>query len=153
MPKTGKENTKLTAADQYRAAFERLKANCPTRLPVGTPVSQNNVAKEAGSDPSALKKSRFPLIIEEIQRYVTEHGGSLPTSVRQVTLASRKKNRGLKEQLAEVTGQRDHLASLLAEADIKIIELIDELAEYRKDKTKSNVVGINPRSEKSIRDK
>jgi len=50
----------MSAGDLYRAAFERLKNNKPERLPKGTPVSQNNVAKEAGSDPSALKKRAFP---------------------------------------------------------------------------------------------
>ena len=44
-----------SAADQYRDAFERLKLNRPQLLPKGTPVTQNNVAKEAGSDPSALR--------------------------------------------------------------------------------------------------
>ncbi|WP_318351643.1 hypothetical protein [Klebsiella pneumoniae] len=58
---------RMSAGEQYRAAFERLKSNKPERLPKGTPVSQNNVAKEAGSDPSALKKARFPLLIAEIK--------------------------------------------------------------------------------------
>ena len=61
---------RMSAVEQYNAAFERLKHNRPERLPKGALVSQNNVAKEAGSDPSALKKSRFPLLIAEIQKYV-----------------------------------------------------------------------------------
>lgn len=64
---------RISAAEQYRAAFERLKNNKPERLPKGTLVSQNNVAKEAGSDPSALKKTRFPLLIAEIQMYVESY--------------------------------------------------------------------------------
>ena len=77
---------RMSAGEQYRAAFERLKSNKPERLPKGTPVSQNNVAKEAGSDPSALKKARFPLLIAEIQKYVEGHAEQRPPSVRQVSL-------------------------------------------------------------------
>ena len=39
---------------QFYEAFIRLKNNKPNILPKGTKVSQNNVAKEAGVDPSAL---------------------------------------------------------------------------------------------------
>ena len=44
----------------FSAAFERLKYGNTLILPPGSPVSQNNVAREAGRDPSALRKSRYP---------------------------------------------------------------------------------------------
>ncbi len=81
---------RMSAGEQYRAAFERLKSNKPERLPKGTPVSQNNVAKEAGSDPSALKKL-VSLLIAEIQKYVEGHAEQRPPSVRQVSLLARRK--------------------------------------------------------------
>ena len=78
---------RMSAGEQYRAAFERLKSNKPERLPKGTPVSQNNVAKEAGSDPSALKKARFPLLIAEIQKYVEGHAEQRFVNFMQKTFA------------------------------------------------------------------
>jgi len=90
-PKSADPVQCISAGERYRAAFERLKSNKPERLPKGSSVSQNNVAKEAGSDPSALKKSRFPLLVAEIQKYVEEHGKERPPSVRQVSLLARKK--------------------------------------------------------------
>jgi len=62
------QSSKPKAAEaNFRRAFERLKAGAPKVLPLGTPVSQNNVAKEAGCDSSALRKSRFPCLVAEIQ--------------------------------------------------------------------------------------
>ncbi|MQT61082.1 hypothetical protein GHO41_27495 [Pseudomonas sp. FSL R10-0399] len=60
----------MSKAEQgFREAFERLKKDQPIRVPQGTPLSQNLVAKEAGNDPSALKKSRFPDLVAEIQHW------------------------------------------------------------------------------------
>ena len=53
----------------FRAAFERLKSNQPVRLNRGAKLTQNNVAREAGRDPSALKKDRYPMLIIEIQSW------------------------------------------------------------------------------------
>lgn len=47
-------------------------------IPKGTPVTQNNVGKEAGSDPSALTKSRFPSLIAEIKTYVEQYAEERP---------------------------------------------------------------------------
>lgn len=44
------------AETAFRAAFLRLKLGKPQVMPKGTPVTQNNVAREAGRDPSALKR-------------------------------------------------------------------------------------------------
>lgn len=140
----------ISAGDLYRIAFERLKNNNPERLPKGTPVSQNNVAKEAGSDPSALKKTRFPLLIAEIQKYVEAHAGERPPSLRQVSLAARKKNRSLRERVAEITQQRDHLASLLSEADATILELYDRIFELEQQLPVSNVLSIDPLGRKKL---
>lgn len=141
---------RMSAGEQYRAAFERLKSNKPERLPKGTPVSQNNVAKEAGSDPSALKKTRFPVLIAEIQKYVEAHDEDRPPSVRQVSLLARRKNRGLRERIEEITQQRDHLASRLSEADATILELYDRIAELERQLPTSNVLPIDPRGRKKL---
>jgi len=128
----------MTAEENFREAFERLKSNKPKVCPIGTMVSQNNVAKEAGTDPSALKKSRFPTLIAEIQQYVSTIE-VLPSN-RQKDLLKKKKNRGLQERLDDVTKQRDSLASMLTEADLTILELKDKLKHYEDSKIESNVV-------------
>lgn len=51
----------------FSASFERLKYGNTLILPPGSPVSQNNVAREAGRDPSALRKSRYPKLVADIQ--------------------------------------------------------------------------------------
>lgn len=141
---------RMSASEHYRAAFERLKSNNPERLPRGTPVSQNNVAKEAGNDPSALKKARFPLLIAEIQKYVEGHAEQGPPSVRQVSLLARRKNRGLRDRIEEITLQRDHLASLLNEADATILELYDRIADLERQLPASNILAIDPRGRKKL---
>ncbi|MGY2182348.1 hypothetical protein [Pseudomonas agarici] len=89
-------------------------------------MSQNNVAREAGSDPSALKKTRYPRLINEIQHWINEHNIDTRPSARQKTLSQRKRNRSLKEIIEDLKSQRDNVASLLVEADAKILELTME---------------------------
>ena len=139
-----------SAADQYRDAFERLKLNRPQLLPQGTPVTQNNVAKEAGSDPSALKKSRFPSLIAEIKTYVEQHAEERPPSLNQVNLLARQKSRALRDRIEEVARQRDQLASLLSEADTKIIELYDRIAELERQLPASNIISLDPRGPRKL---
>lgn len=139
-----------SAADQYRDAFERLKLNRPQLLPKGTPVTQNNVAKEAGSDPSALKKSRFPSLIAEIKTYVEQHAEERPPSLNQVNLLARQKSRALRDRIEEVARQRDQLASLLSEADAKIIELYDRIAELERQLPASNIISLDPRGPRKL---
>ncbi|HGN1031263.1 TPA: hypothetical protein ACKRNX_002368 [Pseudomonas aeruginosa] len=139
-----------SAADQYRDAFERLKLNRPHLLPKGTPVTQNNVAKEAGSDPSALKKSRFPSLIAEIKTYVEKHAEERPPSLNKVNLLARQKSRALRDRIEQVARQRDQLASLLSEADAKIIELYDRIAELERQLPASNIILLDPRGPRKL---
>jgi hypothetical protein len=139
-----------SAADQYRDAFERLKLNRPQLLPKGTPVTQNNVAKEAGSDPSALKKSRFPSLIVEIKTYVEQHAAVRPPSLNKVNLLARQKSRTLRDRIEQVARQRDQLASLLSEADAKIIELYDRIAELERQLPASNIISLDPRGPRKL---
>lgn len=143
-------NQRTSAVENYRAAFERLKNNMPERLPKGAKVSQNNVAKEAGSDPSALKKTRFPSLILEIQKYVESFSEVIPPSVRQQNILARKKNRGLRERNYKIKQQRDHLASLLSEADATIIELYDRIAELEAKLPASNILNLDPRGSRKL---
>lgn len=106
-----------TAEASFREAFERLKVGAPKVLPAGTMVSQNNVAKEAGCDPSALRKSRFPSLVEEIQAYVATTSQGRPSSERQRLLKARQVSRSKSETIANLKAQRDDAVSRLVEAD------------------------------------
>ena len=108
------------AEANFREAFERLKASMPKNLPLGTPVSQNNVAKEAGRDPSALKKDRFPALVEEIQAYVEAHSKERPTSEQARLRKARQVSRSKSETIADLKAQRDAVASLLVEATAQL---------------------------------
>lgn len=106
----------------FREAFERLKNGEPIRLTKGSRISQNNVAKEAGCDPSALKKLRYPSLVEDIQTCVRDQTSCSPTP-RQKILGQRKKNQQLQDRIATLLVERDRCASLLVEADATILEL------------------------------
>lgn len=129
MSSTPASLVKKSAETHFREAFERLKEGCPDILSKGTPVSQNNVAKEAGLDRTALKKGRFPRLVAEIQRWVDEHQDDAPPSERQKMLAHRARNRSHRERLVVFKEERDHALSLLADADAKILALTKELAD------------------------
>jgi hypothetical protein len=134
------------AEKAFRDAFERLKQGKPDLLPMETSVSQNNVAKEAGCDPSALKKSRYPSLIAEIQRWIQEHGENKPPSPRQTVLAQRSRNRSLREKIEALKAQRDNALSLLGEADSRILDLTMENARLQALRPASNVTALrNPK--------
>lgn len=115
----------LSAEQRFRQAFERLKADEPNLLGRGTPVTQNNVAREAGCDPSALKKTRFPALIREIQAYIELHPGegrSEPKGKKH-----RAVNRSMQERMEDAIQQRDQAQSILASANMRIIELAEHV--------------------------
>lgn len=124
--------TKIDSSGEaaYREAFHRLVANAPVRLPVGSLVTQNNVAREAGCDPSALRKSRYPALIREIQDWLEAHKS--PRSTEPWDGSKSGANRlDLKQQIAKLTAQRDTLASQLVHADAKILELTRTIEELK----------------------
>lgn len=114
-----------SAETRYRQAFERLKSGQPKVVEVGTAVTQNNVAREAGCDPTALKKARFPTLVDEIQTYLELHRGDDQLAA-QKTKRKRAANRTLEERLADAISQRDQAQSILASANRRIVELIQE---------------------------
>lgn len=136
----------LGAEQEFREAFERLKAQKPVRLPTSALVSQNNVAKEADRDPSALRKSRYPRLIAEIQTWVAEHGDDKPQSPRQKVMAQRTKNKSLREQLKATKTIRDVALSKLIDAEAQIVDLTMEVARLHEQLPPSNVVQMHGRS-------
>ncbi|PXX46934.1 hypothetical protein [Undibacterium pigrum] len=121
----------LTAEQRFRDAFERLKHAVPQVLPKGTPVSQNNVAKEAKCDPSALRKARYPLLVIAIQEWVEGHKSDQAPSERQNLLKQRQKKRDTRETMLDLKLQRDHAVGLIADADLRIVELSEKVADLQ----------------------
>lgn len=123
-------SSKIQSAEQrFREAFARLKDGKPRLLLPGSPVSQNNVAKEADCDPSALRKSRYPELINEIQAYVHAHEADRQPSKRQEVLKKRRNNRSIRQAKQDSDRQRDILASQLLCANATIVELTRKLAD------------------------
>ncbi|MGE1084181.1 hypothetical protein ACQJ0O_18340 [Pseudomonas shirazensis] len=116
----------MKAEQQFREAFERLKSDTPLILSKGTQVTQNNVAREAGCDTSALRKKRYPALVSEIQSWVENQENFKKPSETQRITKQRKKNRTLSERLAATKITHDIALSMLVEADAKIIELTME---------------------------
>lgn len=121
-----KSDESQSAEDRFRNAFERLKSRDPKMLKPGTPVTQNNVAREAGCDPSALRKARFPALIREIQAYIELHPND-DFSASQKTKRKRAANRTTQERLVDTIRQRDQAQSILASANMRILELTEEI--------------------------
>lgn len=122
---------KKTAEASFREAFERLKRGAPTLLPKDTAVSQNNVAREAGCDPTALRKSRYPTLVAEIQHWVSQHEIEAQPSERQKTLKRQGYKRIHKEEVAALETQRDHCQTLLIEAKATILEYANQIADLK----------------------
>lgn len=137
---------KESAEQNYREAFERLKNGTPRLLPKGTPVSQNNVAREAGNDPSALKFDRFPLLIGEIQGYLKIHEAKEEQKAKR-TKQQRENRLDLRGQLAAVTKQRDRLQSQRVGGHKFILEMMEEIEASRAagDKGQSTVSPLHGR--------
>lgn len=142
------ETRKISKAElKFRDAFERLKLGKPDILPKGTPLSQNNVAKEAGVDPSALRRIRFPELVADIQAWIESHKDEVPPkSSRQMMLAQRSRNRTLQEKVIALEEQRDKAFSQLLEAQSRILELTLENQRFRSQLSEGNVHVIsNPK--------
>ena len=129
----------------FREAFDRLKNGTPKVLPRGSKVTQNNVAREAGVDPSALRRSRFPTLVEEIQLWGMTNDKQLETpSARQSWLAERARNRTTKEQLSAARAQRDDALAKLLDAEAQIVSLTSEIEQLRALQPESNVAPLRP---------
>lgn len=121
----------------FRAAYERLKVNEPTNLPKGALVTQNNVAKEAGKHPTALKKERYPALVREIQDYLKQQ--EIDSSIIDKKKKLRKQ-RTIEERLAACQKQRSKLATI-CEAQAQLIEdLMDEISDYKNGYSKPSIL-------------
>lgn len=112
------------AEASFRAAFVRLVDGCPRRLPIGTPVTQNNVAREAGRDPSAFKKKRYPALIRQIQEYLARVAETAPAaeSCRPETGATLQMPVPRPDEAIRLREERDSLLVQLLAAKQRIFE-------------------------------
>lgn len=117
---------KNSAEQRFRESFERLKSGCPLVLSSPASVTQNNVAREAGCDPSALRKDRYPSLIREIQAFVEIQANHL-SSKRSLITKKRNKLLRLQNHINALTAERDHAHSQLISAKETIIELTQEI--------------------------
>lgn len=115
-----------SAEMRFRQAFERLKSGQPNVVEAGAAVTQNNIAREAGCDPSALKKARFPALIREIQAYVELHKSEYQLAA-QKTKRKRAAKRSMEERLDDAIRQRDEAQSILTSANHRIVELTEQV--------------------------
>jgi hypothetical protein len=119
---------KRSRETDLRAGFERMKSGDVLRVPRGTPVSQNNIARETGMEPSAFKKARYPLLVDEVQQYIAQLGlGAADRPTKPKPLPSRP---CADEQVKSANAERDLVMSKLMLAQLKIIELTKTLADY-----------------------
>jgi hypothetical protein len=108
----------------FREAFERLKGGHPINMPKGTVVSQNNVAKEAGKHPTALKKDRFPILVLQIQEYIKQNENDSELRDKKQKL---RKQRTTELRLQDCKKQRDKLASICDAQAQLINDLMGEI--------------------------
>lgn len=133
------------AEQRFRESFERLKASKSQILPKGTKVSQNNVAKEAGVDPSALRRSRFPKLVQDIQEWIEANGSNDGyQSPRQRILSARSQNRGLRERLVESEARTGLATAKLVSAEARIVELTIENQRPQALLPSTNITPIRP---------
>lgn len=130
------------AEQAFREAFERLKRGVSITLPKGAPVTQNNVAREAGRDPTALRKTRYPSLVREIQQWVSDHANGGPDTGAQSTKKVKARNRDLREKLVAFKAQRDAALALLVQADARILELTMQLERFGPHASSTNVTPI-----------
>lgn len=130
-PNHKSESDVLRVEEIYRDAFNRLREGNPRVLGRGAAASQNNVAREAGKDPSAFKKSRYPELIREIQAWNLNHQRSAsPASIAKKD--KERRNRTNREALLVIKKERDLALSMLVEADTVILQLRQEIDSLKK---------------------
>lgn len=127
MPPTPSNSSMGKAERRFREAMDRLKAGRPQLLPKGTKVSQNNVAREAGVDPSALRRSRFPTLVADIQEWVEAHHGSDEhRSPRQRILAAKSATKDVRKRLEELKQRNDVAVARIILLEERLVELTIE---------------------------
>ncbi|MGY6153734.1 hypothetical protein [Paraburkholderia graminis] len=117
------------AEQRYRDAFTRLKDNVPRLLPRGTPVTQNNIAREAGSDASAFRRTRYPTLHCEVQAWIKANARVDEKLEKRKKL--RRQRETLKQTVTRLKKERDSAQSELVSAHRSILDLLETNAMLR----------------------
>lgn len=119
---------------EYFQALDRLKSDCPVRVPKGTKITNDSVALEAGRGKGSIKKSRpvFASLIQAIDE----------AAIEPVKNPDQQKKR--LEKIKEIANQyhRELEAALVRE-----VSLLYELYEIKKQMaqlTGANVLPLRP---------
>lgn len=125
---------------EYREAFERIVNGCPIRIPAGSLPTLANIAREAGRDPSALKKSRYPAFVRDVEQHnelVSSLSGNRDRSLSSQLSGARQENRELGKEKEQLSIEKYKLQSDCLNLQSAILAMALELDEYR---PKSNVL-------------
>lgn len=137
----------------FRKAFERLKQGKPQFISKKSFVSQNNVALEAKLHRSALRKNRHPLLIAEIQLFITQNPKPKPVSARQITLAHRATRQESKEITKSLKIQRDKAVSALNDL-LKINHYLNmELIELKQSRGEASIYPLKSGTQPTLVEK
>lgn len=90
-------------------------------------MSQNEVAREAGRDPSAFKKSRYPIAVMKVQNYIQQQNEK--KEAKKNSTDNRKRTD--KEKIADQRNQIDKLSSIVAAQNLTIQNLLTEIAQLK----------------------
>lgn len=120
---------KTSAEVNFRKAFERLTTGDTVILPAGSAVTQNNVAREAGRDPSAFRKARYPELINEIQEWLAT-GANVPEVTPDLPSSQiHSKLDAVMLEAGALREERDLLLSKLLMANDRILLLTSKIKE------------------------
>lgn len=98
----------MSALDDFKAAYERLKKNKPIICEKNTPINLSNIAKEAGKTRSSLRKGRgFDEFIEKIQSEIN----SSDQGVKRTSNRKEKRIESLQETVERLKQENSLLKS------------------------------------------
>ena len=117
--------TKLGPAEsRFRAALSRIVAGSTERIEEGSQITQNNVAREAGVYPSALRSSRYPQLVRDIQQAAVSQNDARKHSSSPLARPHGKERRSEKQRYLDMKNQRDQAAAQLVSADTEVLRLM-----------------------------
>lgn len=121
---------KESAEAEYRQAFKRIVDGKTVRVDKMASPTLANIAREAGKDPSALKKSRYPSFIGEVELFnemACSVRGGADRSLSAQLQAARQENKRLREDYELLSAERDQSHSRVLNLQQAIVELSSEV--------------------------
>ncbi len=121
---------KESAEVEYRKAFNRIIEGKAVRVDKTASPTLANIAREAGKDPSALKKSRYPGFISEVESFNQVSGSVKDETDRSLTAqlkSARQENKRLREEYELLSIERDQSHSRVLNLQQAIVELSFEI--------------------------